>query len=72
MAKAGFDPRQSVVFWENMDTVAAKTGGQAPPEILSTHPGSQTRKSDLNERMPHAMKLYAQARSLGKKPRCTR
>lgn len=72
MAKAGFDPRQAVVFWDNMDAAAAKSGGGAPPEILSTHPGSDTRKTDLNERMPHAMKLFEQARAQGKKPRCTR
>lgn len=72
MARAGFDPRQAVVFWNNMDAAAAKSGGNAPPEILSTHPGSSTRKEDLNERMPHAMELYEQARAQGKKPRCVR
>lgn len=72
MARAGFDPRQAVVFWDNMDAAAAKSGGQAPPEILSTHPGSSTRKRDLNERMPHAMELYEQARAQGKTPRCVR
>lgn len=72
MARAGFDPRQAVVFWDNMDEAAAKSGGQAPPEILSTHPGSATRKKDLNDRMPHALELYEQARAQGKKPRCTR
>jgi len=72
MARAGFDPRQAVVFWENMDAAAAKSGGNAPPEILSTHPGSSTRKQDLNARMPRAMELYEQARAQGKKPRCVR
>ncbi len=72
MARAGFDPRQAVVFWENMDEAAAQSGGKAPPEILSTHPGSATRRRDLNERMPHAMALYEQARAQGKKPHCTR
>lgn len=72
MARAGFDPRQSVVFWENMDAAAARSGGKAPPEILSTHPGSDTRRADLRERMPHAMKLYEEARAAGKKPRCVR
>lgn len=72
MARAGFDPRQAVVFWDNMDEAAATSGGQAPPEILSTHPGSATRRRDLNDRMPHAMQLYEQARAQGKKPRCSR
>lgn len=72
MAKAGFDPRESVTFWDNMDEAAAKAGGDAPPEILSTHPGSDTRRADLTERMPHAMKLYEQARASGNQPRCRR
>lgn len=72
MARAGFDPRQAVAFWDNMDEAAAASGGQAPPEILSTHPGSDTRKSDLDERMPRAIKLYEQARAQGKKPNCRR
>ncbi len=72
IARAGFDPRQAVVFWDNMDKAAAASGGQSPPEILSTHPGSATRKADLNARMPHAMELYEQARAQGKKPGCSR
>jgi len=72
MARAGFDPREAVVFWENMDKAVQSGGGGAPPEILSTHPGSKTRQHDLEERMPHAMALYEQARSQGKKPRCRR
>lgn len=66
MAKAGFDPRQSVVLWENM----AKTGGKAPPEFLSTHPANQTRINDLNKAMPAALQLYNQARANNKIPQC--
>lgn len=44
MAKAGFDPRQSVELWKNM---AKASGGQQPPELLSTHPSHDTRISDL-------------------------
>ena len=33
MAKAGFDPRESLTFWKNMN----QSGGQ-PAEFLSTHP----------------------------------
>ncbi|MDG2307170.1 MAG: M48 family metallopeptidase [Candidatus Binatia bacterium] len=72
MAQAGFDPREAVVFWNNMDEAASASGGQAPPDFLSTHPGSATRNHDLNERMPTAMQLNQQARAQGKKLRCTR
>lgn len=66
MAKAGFDPRESVTLWQNM----GKLGGGKPPEFLSTHPAGSTRMRDLNKAMPKAMALYKQARSQGKRPSC--
>jgi predicted Zn-dependent protease len=53
-AKAGYDPRAAIPFWERM---AAQSNG-APPEFLSTHPASATRIRKLNELMPKAMQLY--------------
>ena len=44
MAKSGFDPRQSVDLWKNM---AKASGGNQPPELLSTHPSHDTRINDL-------------------------
>lgn len=66
MARAGFDPRQSIPLWENM----AKAGRGQPPEFLSTHPSHTTRISDLNNAMPGAMQLFQQAQSQNKKPQC--
>lgn len=66
MAKAGFDPRQSIVLWENM----GKAGGKKPPELLSTHPSNTTRINDLGKRMETAMKLYQQAQANNKQPNC--
>ncbi len=66
MASAGFDPRESVAFWQNMER-AAKGGA---PEFLSTHPSGSTRMSDLEKRIPHAMQLYEQAVAAGRRPRC--
>lgn len=63
MAKAGFDPRQSVDLWRNM----ASQGGGRPPELLSTHPAPESRIRELQGRMPRAMELYNQA---GSRPRC--
>lgn len=63
MAKAGFDPRQSVDLWQNM----AAQGGSRPPELLSTHPAPDSRIEELRERMPQAMEYYNQASS---RPRC--
>jgi predicted Zn-dependent protease len=67
MAMAGFDPRASVTLWQNM---AKASGGQKPPEILSTHPSDETRMHDLNGRMKHALELYVQAKGQGRNPRC--
>lgn len=44
MSEAGFDPRQSVNLWENM---AKASGGNQPPELLSTHPSNSTRIKNL-------------------------
>lgn len=62
MARAGFDPRESVELWENM----AKASGAKPPELLSTHPAEETRIRNLNARMPSALALQKGAR----KPDC--
>lgn len=57
MAKAGFDPRQSVTLWQNM----GKGGGKAPAEFLSTHPSNTTRIEKLNAGMGKAMNYYSAA-----------
>lgn len=46
MAKAGFDPKQSINLWQNM---AKASDGHQPPELLSTHPSYQTRIQDLTD-----------------------
>jgi predicted Zn-dependent protease len=55
MAMAGYDPNTAPAFWERMES---QSGGQAPPEFLSTHPASATRIKDLKGWMPEAMKYY--------------
>ena len=55
MAMAGYNPNESVSFWQRM---AAQKGGDAPPEFLSTHPSDQTRINDLKKLIPEAMQYY--------------
>lgn len=55
MAMAGYNPEEAVPFWKRME---AKSGGQAPPEFLSTHPSAGTRQADLQKHMPEALKYY--------------
>lgn len=59
MAKAGYDPREAVGFWERMES--ASQGQSSPPEFLSTHPGYQTRISNLKKWLPEAMTYYNSA-----------
>jgi len=65
MAKAGFDPQQSVNLWQNM---AKASGDNRQPELLSTHPLPTTRIDTLTNNMPKAMEAYRMALS---KPNCT-
>lgn len=55
MSIAGYDPREAPDFWERMN---ATSGGNAPPEFLSTHPGPTRRIERLQEQMPDAMAYY--------------
>jgi predicted Zn-dependent protease len=59
MARAGYDPREAIGFWQRM---AESSGGGAPPEFLSTHPSHGTRIEQLKELMPQAMSEYEKAR----------
>lgn len=54
-AMGGYDPEVAIPFWERM---AKQSGGQAPPELLSTHPSDERRINDLKKFMPEAKKYY--------------
>lgn len=67
MAKAGFDPRESVSLWQNMNS-SEKTA--KVPEFLSTHPSGETRIDAMVDRLPEALALYNQAKAEGREPNC--
>jgi len=59
MAIAGYDPSEAAELWKRMK---AESGGQAPPEFLSTHPSNDTRIQNLTEWAPMAK---AEAKKFG-------
>ena len=54
MARAGYDPREAVTLWQNMEAA----GGQRPVEFLSTHPSPGNRIAHLEQTMPRALAEY--------------
>jgi metalloendopeptidase OMA1, mitochondrial len=56
MARAGYDPREAIKFWQRMSKSAG--AGQKPPEFASTHPSDETRIGRLNEEMAKAVAEY--------------
>jgi predicted Zn-dependent protease len=54
MARAGYDPREAIPFWERM----GKQGGQRPPQFLSTHPAPETRIPDIKKYLPEALPYF--------------
>lgn len=55
MALAGYDPNESIAFWERMSKLS---GNAQVPVFLSTHPSDDQRIQDLKNWMPEAMKYY--------------
>ena len=65
MAKAGYDPRAAISFWERMSGCPRQMIGKfcfrsnaAIPEFLSTHPSDATRIQQIESWIPDAMKHY--------------
>ena len=54
MARAGYDPREAIPFWERM----SKQEGQRPPQFLSTHPAPETRVADIKKYLPEALPYF--------------
>ncbi len=68
MARAGFDPRESVPLWKNM---SAQKGGNEPAEFMSTHPSSERRIEQLISEWPKVLPLYNEAVEEGRRADCT-
>jgi predicted Zn-dependent protease len=58
MARAGYDPRAAVPFWERMN----REEKARAPEFLSTHPAPSTRIADIERYIPDAMPYYGHSK----------
>ena len=68
MARAGFDPRESVSLWQNM---TAEAEDDEPAEFLSTHPSSANRIDSLVSEFGKTLSLYNEAQQQGRNPDCS-
>ena len=64
MARAGFDPREAIAFWQRFQAYKAKSGGRTP-EFLSTHPLDDNRIAQLQKFLPQALAEYERAKARG-------
>ncbi len=56
MAKACYDPRAALKFWQNMLKISR--GKPKPPVFLATHPPDEVRVKHLQEIMPRMLHIY--------------
>lgn len=55
MARACYNPAAAVGIWERFAKLEETTG--APPQFLSTHPSSSSRKEKIQQWLPEAIKI---------------
>ena len=59
MARAGYDPKESIAFWQRMEE---QTGKGATSEFASSHPSHNTRIARLQQWIPEAQQELDQYR----------
>jgi predicted Zn-dependent protease len=55
MARAGYDPREAVAFWQRMQRASR---GKEPPEFASDHPSDEHRIERIEKWLPEAERQY--------------
>jgi metalloendopeptidase OMA1, mitochondrial len=58
MARAGYNPEESVRVLERLDSEVEKGGARNTPAFLSTHPSNPERILQLIDAMPKALEIY--------------
>jgi len=62
MARAGYDPREAIKFWQRFSNYKHSHGASAGTDIFSTHPQDASRIAKLKEILPYAIEEYNKAR----------
>jgi len=63
-ARAGYDPRAAIGFWQKMARQKGSvSAGSLPPAWLATHPADQKRMADLQAQMPEVVPIFEASRS---------
>jgi predicted Zn-dependent protease len=58
MARAGYDPREAIAFWQRFSEFNKSQGGSNVPSFLRTHPLDEKRIEQLKAWLPEAMAQY--------------
>lgn len=58
MAKAGYDPRGAIPFWQRMKALSGQQGQGSLTRYLSDHPTDDKRIKDIEKEMPEALRYY--------------
>ena len=62
-AMAGYNPQEAIALWKRMEQAS---GGNKPPEMLSTHPLEEKRIEEIQKIMPQALSYYRPIQSNSK------
>lgn len=58
MARAGYDPRAALAFWQRFEAYNKQHGAASPPAFLSTHPVDEKRIDQIKKLLPQAEAEY--------------
>jgi len=58
MARAGYDPREAITFWQRMKAWSDQHGGNSEWAFLRTHPMDDARIRKLEKFLPKATLEY--------------
>jgi predicted Zn-dependent protease len=63
MARAGYDPKEAVAFWQRFMAYNNQQGGGSTPTFLRTHPLDSVRIKQLQSWLPEAEAEYARSQN---------